>query len=42
MALLDIQMVQFEEVFMPYIVDQYGRTLFEKLKEQQFLIEQNY
>ena len=41
MALLDIQMVKFEEVFMPYIVDQTGRTLFEKLEEQQFLIGQN-
>ena len=39
MALLDIQMVKFEEVFMPYIVDKHGRTLFEKLEEQQFLIE---
>lgn len=41
MALLDIQMVKFEEVFMPYIVDKHGRTLFEKLEEQQFLIGQN-
>lgn len=31
MALLDINMVKFEEVFMPYIVDSTGRTLFEKL-----------
>lgn len=41
MALLDIRMVKFEEVFMPYIVDVHGRTLFEKLEEQQFLIGQN-
>lgn len=39
MALLDIEMVKFEEVFMPYIVDVNGRTLYEKLEEQQFLIE---
>lgn len=41
MALLDIQMVKFEEVFMPYIVDKHGRTLFEKLEEQRFLVGQN-
>jgi hypothetical protein len=38
MALLDIDMVKFEEVFMPYIVDSQGRTLFEKLEEKQFLL----
>ena len=40
MALLDINMVKFEEVFMPYIVDSNGRTLFEKLEERQFLLTQ--
>lgn len=39
MALLDINMVKFEEVFMPYIVDKSGQTLFEKLEEKQFLLE---
>jgi hypothetical protein len=39
MALLDINMVRFEEVFMPYIVDEGGQTLFEKLEEKQFLLE---
>jgi len=39
MALLDIEMVQFEEVFMPYIVDTTGKTLFEKLEKKHFLIE---
>lgn len=39
MALLDIEMVKLEEVFLPYIVDQAGRTLFEKLEEKQFLLE---
>lgn len=38
MALLDIHMVQMQEVFMPYIVDQTGRTLYEKLEEKQFLL----
>lgn len=40
MALLDINMVKFEEVFMPYIVDSNGRTLFEKLEERHFLLTQ--
>lgn len=39
MALLDIEMVKCEEVFMPYIVDKNGQTLFEKLEEQKFLLE---
>lgn len=39
MALLDINMVKFEEVFMPYIVDKNGQTLFEKLEDKQFLLD---
>lgn len=39
MALLDINMVKFEEVFMPYIVDKNGQTLYEKLEEKRFLLE---
>lgn len=39
MALLDIEMVKAEEIFMPYIVDRSGKTLFEKLEEKQFLLE---
>ena len=39
MALLEINMVKMEEVFMPYIVDKTGQTLFEKLEEQRFLLE---
>ena len=38
MALLDIKMAKAEEVFMPYIVDRTGQTLFEKLEKQQFLL----
>ncbi len=38
MALLDIEMVRMEEIFMPYIVDNQGKTLFEKLEEKQFLL----
>ena len=40
MALLDIHMVKLEEVFMPYIIDSHGNTLFEKFEEKQFLLEQ--
>lgn len=41
MALLDINMAKTEEIFMPYIVDQTGQTLFEKLEQQKFLLEMN-
>lgn len=41
MALLDIQMVQFEEIFLPYIETNNHQTVFERLKEQQFLLETN-
>lgn len=39
MALLDIEMVRFEEIFLPYIVDKHGQTLFEKIEHRQFLLE---
>ena len=39
MALLDIEMAKLEEIFMPYIVDRSGQTLFEKLERQQFYLE---
>ena len=39
MALLDIEMVKFEEIFLPYIVDKNGQTIFERLEERQFLLE---
>lgn len=39
MALLDIEMAKAEEVFMPYIVDKTGQTLFDKLEQRQFLLE---
>lgn len=38
MALLDIEMVRFEEIFLPYIEVQ-GQTVFEKLEEKSFLLE---
>lgn len=40
MALLDIQMVRFEELFLPYIETQTGQTIYERLKERQFLLEE--
>lgn len=39
MALLDIEMVQFEEIFMPYIETGNGQTIFERLEAKQFLLE---
>ncbi len=39
MALLDIEMVRFEEIFMPYIETSTGETLYERLEAKQFLIE---
>ena len=40
MALLDIQMVRFEEIFLPYIETQTGQTIYERLEERQFLLEE--
>lgn len=38
MVLLDIEMVRFEEIFLPYIeVD--GKTVYEKLEDKSFLLE---
>lgn len=39
MALLDIEMVRLEEIFLPYIEMQNGQTIFERLEEKQFLLE---
>lgn len=39
MALLDIEMVKFEEIFLPYIETDNGQTIFERLEEKQFLLE---
>lgn len=39
MALLDIEMVRFEEIFLPYIETAGGKTVFEKIEEKQFLLE---
>lgn len=39
MALLDIEMVRFEEIFLPYIETNSGKTIYERLEEKQFLLE---
>lgn len=39
MALLDIEMVRFEEIFLPYIETNTGQTVYERLEAQQFLLE---
>lgn len=39
MALLDIEMVKFEEIFLPYIETNTRQTVYERLAEQQFLLE---
>ena len=39
MALLDIEMVRFEEIFLPYIQISNEKTIFEHLEERQFLLE---
>lgn len=39
MALLDIEMVSFEEIFLPYIETNNGQTVYERLEERQFLLE---
>lgn len=38
MALLDMQMVKFEEIFLSYIETADGKTVYEKLEEKQFLL----
>ena len=39
MALLDIEMVKFEEIFLPYIETNNGQTIYERLEKKQFLLK---
>ena len=39
MALLEINMVRFEEIFLPYIETADGKTIYEKLEDRKFLLE---
>ena len=41
MALFDIGMFQFEEIFLSYIETAGGKTIYEKLEEKHFLLELN-
>ena len=41
MALLDIQMVKFEEIFLPYIESDNGQTIFERLEQKHFMLEKH-
>ena len=41
MALIDIEMVQMEEVFLPYIQTNNGKTVYEIIEEKMFLLENN-
>lgn len=38
MALIDTEMVKVEEVFLPYLVNRTGKTLFESMENNQFLL----
>ena len=38
-ALLDIEMVRCEEIFLPYIETKDGQTVYEKLEEKRFLLD---
>ena len=40
MALLDIEMVKFEEIFLPYIETKNGQTIFQRLEEKKFLLDE--
>ena len=39
MALLEIGMAKMEEVFLPYMLDRQGKTFYERMEKQEFLLE---
>jgi hypothetical protein len=39
MALLEIGMANMEEVFLPYMLDSQGHTLFERMEQRGFLLD---
>lgn len=41
MAILESEMVQMEEIFLPYMVDNRGRTVFQMYRENQLMLEGN-
>jgi len=38
MAILETEMVQMEQIFLPYVITQGGRTLYEVMVERHFLL----
>lgn len=40
MAILESEMVQMDEIFLPYMVNSSGETLFEAYRNKQFLLEE--
>lgn len=38
LSLLETEMVQLHEIFLPYIITNDGRTLFQRMEEKQFLL----
>lgn len=38
MAMIDTEMVKFEEVFLPYMLDKSGETVFERMESSNFLL----
>ena len=41
MAILETQMVEMEEIFLPYMINNYGQTLYESFKNNQLMIGGN-
>ena len=40
MAILESEMVQMDEIFLPYMIDRSGKTLFQKYQNGQLLLEE--
>ena len=40
MALIETEMATIDEVFLPYILNKNGQTLYESIKEKQFLLNE--
>lgn len=39
MAMIDTQMVKLEEIFLPYAIDRNGKTYFENIRDNKFMLE---
>lgn len=40
MAILESEMVQMDEIFLPYMIDRSGKTLFQKYQNDQLMLEE--